>query len=101
MKILCVHSIIRDFGGVEYAAMNLARGLAERNHEVHFLGARGQRTSLGPGMDESSPDGFDDTSKVWFHQRTFPRPYRLGEPHSSIGKAIWHLRDLADPTNER
>jgi len=101
MKILCVHSVISEFGGVEYAAMNLARGLADRGHEVHFLGAQGQRTNLGPGLDENLTDHFDELRKIWFHQRKFPRPFRLGERHNLADKVIWHLRDVADPINER
>ncbi len=92
MRILCVNSIISEFGGVEFAAMNLARGLADRGHEVHFLGAKGQNVA---------DTGREQFGNVRLHYRTFLRPYTLGENGSPLGKAFWHIQDLADPTNER
>ena len=101
MRILCVNSVISEFGGVEYAAMNLARGLASRGHEVHFLGALGQRSKLAPSSIEHETNELDRCGDIVLHQRKFDRPYRLGERRNVITKAIWHLRDLADPANEK
>lgn len=100
MRILCVNSVISEFGGIEYAAMNLARGLARRGHELHFLGAQGQRTKIGPALKDTIIDELDRDSNVWFHQRRFYRPYRLDQRGNLLTKAIWHLRDLAAPANE-
>jgi len=100
MRILCVNSIISEFGGVEFAAMNLAHGLADRGHEVHFLGAQGQKASLRPSDQKIAATGQDNLGKIRLHYRAFPRPYALGENGTLLRKAIWHIQDLMDPANE-
>jgi glycosyltransferase involved in cell wall biosynthesis len=100
MRVLCVNSVISEFGGVELAAMNLARGLAERQHEVHFLAARDQQSRFEPRA-QSRSDYEDAGEKIRKHYRRFPRTYPLGERHGTFRKLIWHIQDLAHPTNER
>jgi glycosyltransferase involved in cell wall biosynthesis len=101
MRILCVNSIISEFGGVEFAAMNLAYGLADRGHEVHFLGAKDQKApSNQAGQEVGSPES-ERLRKIHRHYQVFPRPYALGEKSNSLRKALWHIQDLADPANER
>ncbi len=100
MRILCVNSIISEFGGIEFAAMNLAYGLADRGHEVHFLGTRQQNTISNPSERELGPAEAERLNKIHRHYQVFPRPYALGEKGSSLSKVIWHIRDLADPANE-
>src|ERR1700759_4651569 len=99
MKILCVNCVISEFGGVEYTSMNLARELAARGHEVHFLGASGIKPQLRPAgrsdenLDSSGPP-------VHLHFEQFPRIYPLGEKRGFVQKLIWHMQDLFDPRNE-
>ena len=100
MKILCVNGIISEFGGVEFAAMNLARKLADRGHEVHFLGASGAQPQLRPTGHEAG-DAHLQGNRVQFHFGRFPRIYPLGEHHGSLRKVIWHAQDLLHPANER
>lgn len=101
MRILCVNSIISEFGGVEFAATNLAYGLADRGHEVHFLGAKQQKALSNPPEQEVGSPEAERLKKIHRHYQVFPRPYALGEKGSSLRKAIWHIQDLADPANER
>lgn len=100
MRVLCVNSIISEFGGAEFAAINLARELARRGHDVHFLGAEGQQGQLQP-RDPVSVSGSSLQDGVQRHYRKFPRIYPLGEKHGSIKKLIWHMQDIAHPENER
>jgi len=100
MRILCVNSVISEFGGVEFAAMNLAYGLADRGHELHFLGSRQQSaTSVLPNAMSTAEA--NRVGKIHRHYREFPRPYALGERGTSLRKALWHIQDLAAPANER
>jgi glycosyltransferase involved in cell wall biosynthesis len=101
MRILCVNSIITEFGGVEFAAMNLAYGLADRGHDVHFLGAKDQKALLNPSNQEVGSTKAERLRKIHCHYQVFPRPYALGEKSNSLRKALWHIQDLADPANER
>ena len=100
MRVLCVNSVISEFGGVELAAINLARGLAERQHEVHFLAAGDQRSQLEPRaqLQDNYPDPGENIRR---HYRPFPRTYPLGEQHGTLRKLFWHIQDLAHPSNER
>ena len=79
--------------------MNLALGLADRGHEIHFLGAKGQNPQMQPGRD-AGPSRLTLYSKIHTHYREFPRTYRLGEKHGSLRKLLWHIQDLAHPANE-
>lgn len=100
MKILCVNCVISEFGGVEYTSMNLARELAKRGHEVHFLGASGVKPQLRPSGQ--SDEKFESSDAiVHFHFEKFPRIYPLGEKRGLFQKLIWHAQDLFDPRNER
>jgi glycosyltransferase involved in cell wall biosynthesis len=100
MKILCVNSVISDHGGAEFAAMNLASRLADRGHEVHFLGSKNQESRRE--VSEQGIEGFEPIrfGKVHLHYREFPRTYPLGEKHRGLRKLLWHLQDAAYPTNE-
>jgi glycosyltransferase involved in cell wall biosynthesis len=100
MKILCVNCVISEFGGVEFAAMNLALGLIDRGHEVHFLAAEGQKAQMRPvgTAVENAPNATDGIHR---HYRRFPRVYPLGEKHGPLFKLIWHFQNLAHPANER
>jgi glycosyltransferase involved in cell wall biosynthesis len=100
MRILCVNCVISEFGGVEFAALNLARKLAERGHEVHVLGALGAEAQLAP-KDDNATDEARATGGLQLHFRRFPRIYPLGEQHGSVRKLIWHVQDLLHPANER
>jgi glycosyltransferase involved in cell wall biosynthesis len=100
MKVLCVNCVIGEFGGVEIAAMNLASGLVDRGHEVHFLAAVGQSTQLTPRGRDNSELLQDGRDKIHPHYRKFPRTYPLGENHGFLRKFLWHAQDLAHPTNE-
>jgi glycosyltransferase involved in cell wall biosynthesis len=101
MKILCVNCVISEFGGVEFAAMNLALGLIDRGHEVHFLGAEGQSAQMRPvgmaaeNIPNARPDG------IHRHYRRFPRIYPLGAKRGPLLKLIWHFQNLTHPANER
>ena len=100
MKVLCVNSVISEHGGAEFAAMSLALGLADRGHEIHFLGAKGQKSQMEPrdrDPETSMPSEYD---KINFHFRKFPRIYSLGEKHGNLRKLIWHIQDVAHPANE-
>jgi glycosyltransferase involved in cell wall biosynthesis len=101
MKILCVNCVFSEFGGVEIAALNLASGLVERGHEVHFLAARSQRSPLAPGDD--GDNGAPDSSRLGIqrHYRSFPRTYAMGEHHGFLRKFLWHAQDLLHPDNAR
>ena len=101
MKILCVNCVFSEFGGVEIAALNLASGLVERNHEVHFLAARSRKSPLEP-LDDSG-DGARGESRpgIHCHYRSFPRTYAMGERHGFMRKFLWHAQDLLHPANER
>ena len=101
MRILCVNSIISEFGGVEFAAMNLAYGLADRGHDVHFLGAKDQRALSNFSDQEVGSPEAERLRKIHRHYRVFPRPYALGEKRNSLRRALWHIQDLAAPANER
>ena len=101
MRILCVHSIISKHGGAELAAINLAQGLADRGHEVHFLGAQGQTTLSDRSLQTNSAAEQISSNNIHLHQRTFPRPFALGQQGNYLRKAIWHIRDLMYPANER
>jgi glycosyltransferase involved in cell wall biosynthesis len=101
MRILCVNSIISEFGGVEFAAMNLAHGLAARGHQVHFLGAQGQKALSGPSHQKAAAMEQNRFGKIRVHYRVFPRRYALGVNGNYLSKALWHIQDLADPANER
>lgn len=98
MKILCVNCIISEFGGVEFAAMNLARKLAQRGHEVHFLGALGLRSQMEPN---GGADQLRSADQLHFHFGQFPRVFPLGERRGAIKNMIWHAQDLWHPANER
>jgi len=97
MRILCVNSIIDEFGGVGFAARNLAHGLADRGYEVHLFGSQYRNGSI----DSNSATRQNNPGKVELHTRPFPRPYALNEKRDSFHKAIWHIQDLLDPANER
>jgi glycosyltransferase involved in cell wall biosynthesis len=90
MRILCVNSYVNEFGGAELSALNLASGLADRNHEVHFLA---ERTSSSPAAEALV------NKSIRFHYRDFHRPYPISKKGNFFGKALWHLQDLADPRN--
>jgi glycosyltransferase involved in cell wall biosynthesis len=92
MKVLCVNSFVNSFGGAELSALNLAFGLAGRGHDVHFL---------ADGSTSSSPPEAPDGVHVQFHYKTFPRPYPIGPQANPFLKAVWHLHDLANPSNTR
>ena len=92
MKVLCVNSYVNAFGGAELSALNLAFGLADRGHEVHFLADSATSSTPAP-----APVG----AAVQFHYRTFQRPYPIGTKAGVVGKAMWHLHDLAHPSNTR
>jgi glycosyltransferase involved in cell wall biosynthesis len=92
MKILCVNSVISKYGGAEFAAMNLALGLSARGHEIHYLGGKAQIAQQCHGQDERG--------KINLHYREFPRTYPLGEKHGKFRKLVWHIQDIAHPTNE-
>lgn len=99
MKILCVNSVISELGGTEFAAMNLACGLVTRAHEVHFLGAYNREAVLSPRGGASFEQMGD---KIHRHHRRFPRTYPLGEQqHGMLRKLLWHVQDIAHPTNEK
>jgi glycosyltransferase involved in cell wall biosynthesis len=98
MKILCVNCIISEFGGVEFAAINLARKLADRGHEVHFLGASGIKSQMEP---KSGAGELRASDRLHLHFRGFPRIYPLGERHDAVRNLIWHVQDLLHPANER
>jgi glycosyltransferase involved in cell wall biosynthesis len=100
MKILCVNSVISEHGGAEFAATSLAYGLADRGHEVHFLGAKGQKSQMQPLGRASEIVKLTHDRKIQLHYREFPRIYPLGEKHGNIRKLIWHVQDLAHPANE-
>ena len=74
MRILCVNCIFSEFGGVEFAAINLGEALAKRGHSVHFLSAAGTQSPLKP-QSSASYSG----SLIKSHTRRFPRIYPLGE----------------------
>ena len=100
MKVLCVNCVISEFGGVEFAAMNLALGLIDRGHEVHFLAAEGQKAQMRPsGLPEQS-DAKVERDRIRRHYRKFPRIYPLGEQHGPLLKLVWHLQNLTHPANE-
>jgi glycosyltransferase involved in cell wall biosynthesis len=99
MKVLCVNCVISEFGGVEFAAMNLARALAARGHEVHFLGAQTAKVQLRPKASGAALG--EDFGEVRTHYRDFPRIYPLGGHAGALRKLIWHLQDLGNPANER
>ena len=96
MNILFVNGIISEFGGVEFAAMNLARGLVRRGHQLHFVGALGAQPQLRPKGQE--PESASD--HIHLHFEKFPRIYPLGEPRGGLAKMIWHVQDLLHPRNE-
>lgn len=96
MRVLCVNSVFSEFGGVEFAAVNLAERLAERGHSVHFLAALGANIQLQPQRGAAARP-----SRVQVHKRRFPRIFALGEKHGGIKKLVWHLQNLAHPENER
>jgi glycosyltransferase involved in cell wall biosynthesis len=98
MKILCVNSVISEYGGAEFAAMNLALGLANRGHEIHFLGAKDEISPMEDHGHEARGLGGND--KIKFYHRNFPRIYPLGEKHGNLRKIIWHIQDVIHPTNE-
>ena len=77
MKILCVNCTISEFGGVEFAAINLARKLADRGHEVHVLGASGVRPQLQPKGEvaDQTPTPPSDCIST---SRSFPEFFRWG-----------------------
>ena len=91
MKVLCVNSYVNAFGGAELSALNLAYGLADRGHEVHFLA----------DSSTSSPTPAPLGAAVRFHYREFRRPYAIGMKAGAVRKALWHLQDLADPSNTK
>ena len=101
MRVLCVNYVISAFGGVEFAAMNLASGLIARGHDVHFLAAEGQRAPLAPGSAASDHAAQDSYSPLRRHYRDFPRIYPVGEKRGFIQKLIWHTQDIAHPANEK
>jgi glycosyltransferase involved in cell wall biosynthesis len=92
MRILCVNSYINEFGGAELSALNLASGLADRNHEVHFLA---ESTASSPAAERLF------NTSIKFHYRSFFRPYPINKKGGPFLKAIWHLLDLADPRHTR
>jgi hypothetical protein len=100
MKILCVNSVISEHGGAEFAATNLAYGLADRGHEIHFLGAKGQKPRMQPLGRDAENLKPERGGKIHLHHREFPRIYPLGEKHGNLRKLIWHVQDLAHPANE-
>jgi glycosyltransferase involved in cell wall biosynthesis len=100
MTVLCVNSVISDYGGVEFAAMNLAFGLAQRGHSIHFLGTKGHGPQVGlPALSggNSEPTWHE---MINCHYEEFPRTYPLHEKHWLPRKLLWHLQDLAHPANE-
>ena len=100
MKVLCVNSVYSQFGGVEIAAINLASGLADRGHEVHFLAAKGHKAQLAPSNGGTVNSEQRHTTKIHCHYRKFPRTHPLGENHGFLRKFLWHVQDLVHPTNE-
>jgi len=100
MKILSVNCTISDFGGVEFAAMNLARGLAARGHELHLLGARDAQPQLLPKGHAPMVSG-PTADGLHVHLERFPRIYPMGGQHGALRKLIWHGQDLMHPANER
>jgi glycosyltransferase involved in cell wall biosynthesis len=92
MKVLFVNSYVNAFGGAELSALNLAYGLAGRGHEVHFLAGKASSSTPPP-----APVG----ATVQFHYRTFQRPYPIGVRADVFRKALWHLQDLANPSNTK
>jgi glycosyltransferase involved in cell wall biosynthesis len=100
MKVLCVNCVISEFGGVEFAAMNLALGLIERGHEVHFLAAEGQKAQMRPSGLPAENDAKGRQDGIHRHYRRFPRIYPLGEQHGLLRKIVWHVQNLAHPANE-
>jgi glycosyltransferase involved in cell wall biosynthesis len=100
MRVLCVNYVISEFGGVEFAAMNLASGLVNRGHDVHFLAAAGQATPLDPDRDSAASPPQRYQWPIHCHYRKFPRIYPIGEKRGLLQKLIWHVQDLAHPKNE-
>jgi glycosyltransferase involved in cell wall biosynthesis len=98
VRILCVNSTISERGGAELSALNLAIGLADRGHEVHFLGAEVDEVDSTKWNDETSTAA--RRGMLYCHYRKFPRIYPLGEKHGGIRKFLWHLQDLIHPANE-
>jgi glycosyltransferase involved in cell wall biosynthesis len=100
MRILCVNSIISERGGAELSAINLALGLADRGHEIHFLGSKDKICHSGSREQESEISELTRLGKIHLHYRKFPRTYPLGERRGGLRKLLWHIQDLAHPTNE-
>jgi glycosyltransferase involved in cell wall biosynthesis len=100
MRILCVNSIISEGGGAELSAINLALGLADRGHEIHFLGSKDKICHSGSHEQESEISELARLGNIHLHYRKFPRTYPLGERHGGLRKLLWHIQDLAHPTNE-
>ena len=100
MKVLCVNSLYSKYGGVEFAAANLAFGLAVRGHEVHFLSAKGQQSQFEPHGGGASAERKGCRPEIHQHTRVFPRNYPLGEKHGLFRKLLWHVQDLMHPRNK-
>lgn len=101
MRVLCVNSIISEYGGAEFAAMNLAAGLASRGHDVHFLGLREAASHLQRSDMGSSAFALAVKHNIKLHREHVPRTYPLGQKHGPLRKLIWHIQDLTNPANER
>jgi glycosyltransferase involved in cell wall biosynthesis len=101
MKVLCVNSAISPYGGVEFAAMNLALGLVERGHDVHFLAAKGRKAQAEAGGHEPENVTPEPRDGIHRYYREFPRTFPLGEKHGLPRRVLWHMQDLAHPSNEK
>jgi glycosyltransferase involved in cell wall biosynthesis len=100
MKILCVNTTFSIFGGIEFAAMNLALGLLDRGHEVHFLATRGDQLASSSCCCGAQGPQPPDKLKIHHHFREFPRTYSLGESRGVLQKLFWHIQDVCRPANE-
>jgi glycosyltransferase involved in cell wall biosynthesis len=100
MKVLCVNSVISEHGGAEFAAMSLALGLADRGHEIHFLGAKVQKSEMEFRGRDAEGSKQTQYGTIHFHCRQFPRIHPLGENHGNLRKLLWHVQDTAHPANE-
>ena len=100
MKVLCVNSVISEHGGAEFAAMNLAFGLAARRHEIHFLGAKVRKSGMELRGRDAESSKQRQYGAIHFHCRQFPRIHPLGENHGNLRKLLWHVQDTAHPANE-
>lgn len=101
MKVLCVNYAISEFGGIEFAALNLASGLFDRGHEVHFLAAKDQKAPLTSDSGGMEPLLQIRHPGIHRHYRAFPRSYAVGDERGFFQKCVWHIQDTAHPRNEK